>query len=102
MQTNDKFPTLSAQIWWTKLSERSETRPVIMAAGTQVRLPDDRLKVVTFPDNSFSILIIKNVLPEDEGEYKCSLPTVSGTVTRFTTLQVKGKCNAPFKSHISD
>lgn len=62
-----------------------------MAAGTQVRLPDDRLRVVTFPDNSFSILIIKDALPEDAGEYKCSLPTVTGTVTRFTTLQVDGE-----------
>ncbi|XP_067948792.1 protein amalgam-like [Watersipora subatra] len=78
-----------AKIWWTKLSETGVSRPVIVAAGTQVRIPDDRLRVVTFPDNTFSILIIKNVLPEDAGQYKCSLPTVTGTRTSFTALEVE-------------
>ncbi|KAF6031026.1 hypothetical protein EB796_010655 [Bugula neritina] len=78
-----------AKIWWTKLPERSSDRPVIMAAGTQVRIPDDRLRVVTFPDNTFSVLVIKNVLPSDAGKFKCSLPTITGTETRFTALEVK-------------
>jgi len=90
------------QIWWTKLPERSSDRPVIMAAGTQVRIPDDRLRVVTFPDNTFSVLVIKNVLPSDAGKFKCSLPTITGTETRFTALEVKGKficCLFPKAGH---
>ena len=79
------------QIWWTKLAERSPERPVLLAAGSQVRIPDDRLRVLTYPDNTYSVLVIKDVLPADAGRYKCSLPTVSGTKTSFTSLKVLGK-----------
>lgn len=70
---------------------------MILAAGTQVRMPDDRLKIITFPDNTYSILVIRNVLPEDAGQYKCSLPTVSGTKTSFTSLKVLGTSFTDFQ-----
>jgi len=73
------------------MSQRSVDRPVILAAGSQIRIPDDRLRVITFPDNEYSILIIRNAIAEDAGKYKCSLPTLTGTQTTFTQLAVQGE-----------
>ncbi|XP_067944558.1 protein amalgam-like [Watersipora subatra] len=76
------------QIWWTKQPQRSTDRPIILGAGTQIRLPDDRLKLIHFAEDFYSILIIRDVLMTDAGEYKCSLPTVTGTQTEFASLTV--------------
>ena len=37
-------------------------------------------------------MLLLQVLATDAGEYKCSLPTVSGTQTDFTNLIVYGEC----------
>ena len=40
----------------------------------------------------FWVPVLLQVLATDAGEYKCSLPTVSGTQTDFTNLIVYGEC----------
>lgn len=77
------------------MPEKKHERPVLIAAGSQVRVPDDRLRVLTYPDNTFSVLVIKGALLQDAGQYKCSLPTVTGTQTSFTSLAILGKWNSP-------
>lgn len=53
-------------------------------------MDDERIRIAQFAGDSYSILIVKNVKRSDGGEYRCSLPTASGTETSFVTLDVYG------------